>query len=320
MILLESRSIGYDDVNLIAQPQNYLKSRREVPKQLNRIMASPMPSVVGEEFVKAACDLGISVCLHRFAGIDEQIRIYYSAWEYDGIWGSVGLGDYEGIKKLEEAGIRKIVIDVANGYLRSVSDFALGAAKSFPHFRFMVGNIHSADGVWEYRQYPFLYRVGIGGGSVCETSKSATGFGRGAITEISEIREELNKLKLYNPNAKIVADGGIRNAACASKAFGTGADYVMMGGYFARAQEAENVIQGDYKHWGCASDFNQKKFGEKRNHSEGKVEDVKMSDIVPLKDLVDELWGGISSAVSYSGFQSLDGFIGNGTFEIKQKG
>jgi hypothetical protein len=33
---------------------------------------------------------------------------------------------------------------------------------------------------------------------------------------------------------------------------------------------------------------------------------------------VDELWGGISSAVSYGGYDTLTNFIGNGVFEIKQ--
>jgi hypothetical protein len=38
----------------------------------------------------------------------------------------------------------------------------------------------------------------------------------------------------------------------------------------------------------------------------------------PLETLVDELWGGISSAVSYSGYETLKDFIGNGVFELKQ--
>jgi hypothetical protein len=41
-------------------------------------------------------------------------------------------------------------------------------------------------------------------------------------------------------------------------------------------------------------------------------------ELRPLEELVDELWGGISSAVSYSGYNTLKRFIGNGVFEIKQ--
>jgi hypothetical protein len=37
-----------------------------------------------------------------------------------------------------------------------------------------------------------------------------------------------------------------------------------------------------------------------------------------LEKLTEDLWGGLTSAVSYSGHKSLTGFIGNGIFEVKQ--
>ena len=43
-----------------------------------------------------------------------------------------------------------------------------------------------------------------------------------------------------------------------------------------------------------------------------------LDELRPLEALVDELWGGISSAVSYSGCKTLGEFIGNGVFELKQ--
>jgi len=39
--------------------------------------------------------------------------------------------------------------------------------------------------------------------------------------------------------------------------------------------------------------------------------------VKPLKELVDDLWGGLSSAVTYSGYDTLSQFIGNGVFEVK---
>ena len=43
-----------------------------------------------------------------------------------------------------------------------------------------------------------------------------------------------------------------------------------------------------------------------------------LDELSPLETLVDELWGGISSAVSYGGYDTLTNFIGNCFFEIKQ--
>jgi len=37
-----------------------------------------------------------------------------------------------------------------------------------------------------------------------------------------------------------------------------------------------------------------------------------------LDQLVEDLWGGLSSAVSYSGYSTLTDFIGNGIFEVKE--
>jgi hypothetical protein len=116
----------------------------------------------------------------------------------------------------------------------------------------------------------------------------------------------------------IIADGGIKNAGYASKAFGAGADYVMMGVYFAKAHEAETHVRGDGHYWGGASHKQQiLSTGKAYRHSEGKEVPI-LDELSPLQTLVDELWGGISSAVSYGGYDTLSNFIGNGVFELKQ--
>ncbi len=91
----------------------------------------------------------------------------------------------------------------------------------------------------------------------------------------------------------------------------------MMGGFFSKAKEAETHIIKDGTYWGGASKKQQELFGGVKRHSEGKVYKIE-DDIVPLEELVNELWGGISSCVSYSGYKTLESFIGNGVFEIKE--
>ncbi len=73
--ILDSKSVYYNDVNLIAQPSTII-SRSEVPKELNRIIISPMEAVVGETFAVEADRLGLTTCLHRFCTIDKQLSIY----------------------------------------------------------------------------------------------------------------------------------------------------------------------------------------------------------------------------------------------------
>ena len=51
--ILKTKSIYYNDVNLIAQP-SAVNSRSEVPRELNRIIVSPMEAVIGETFAKEA--------------------------------------------------------------------------------------------------------------------------------------------------------------------------------------------------------------------------------------------------------------------------
>jgi IMP dehydrogenase/GMP reductase len=176
----------------------------------------------------------------------------------------------------------------------------------------MCGNIHSATGYVRYNKN-VLVRVGIGGGSVCKT-RYATGFTRGQITEIKECSD-------YKRNISeapfIVADGGIKYSGDIIKAFGAGADYVMIGGLLKNAQEAQNVIDGDFSYWGGASKKQQKiTYGHAKRHSEGAEVVVKQNEIIPLKDIFEEIWGGVESGISYSGYETIKEFIGKGHFEI----
>lgn len=313
---LNTESLYYNDINLIAQPSNsYINSRKEINVDIGHIIVSPMDAIVGERFAIEALNLGLTVCYPRFNSIEKQKKSIYRIYDacgkedIDGGWKdlflSVGLNDWDRIK---EIGHKSILIEVANGYLTEVVKFAWDLRRD--GYRVMVGNVHSAKGI---NLYPIdtKVRVGIGQGSVCKTG-SVSGYTRGQVTEILECYE--------NRDAKqqIVADGGIKDSGYAAKAFGLGADYVMMGGYFKCAEEAENIINGEFKYWGGASDTQQMKaYGEIKRLSEGTEIEISKKDIKPLKTLVENLKDGLQSAISYSGYQNMTQFKGNGVFEIK---
>jgi GMP reductase len=326
--ILKTKSIYYNDVNLVAQPCK-VKSRKDIPVELNRIIVSPMEAIIGKEFALKANQLGLTLCLHRFCSIEEQVELYNSLPDKSNVFVSIGLNDWDRVEALKDYGADKWLIDMANGYMAiEIRDCVDKLSDVASIYDLMMGNVHSERGfqmlsnIQSKHKHDKYVRVGIAGGSPCATNDS-TGYNRGPITEIMEI-ETSNPWdpisdKLY-PNRKpfIVADGGIKNSGYAAKAFGAGADYVMMGGYFAKALEAETHVRGDGHYWGGASHKQQiLSTGKVYRHSEGKEVPI-LDELAPLETLVDELWGGISSAVSYSGYDTLANFIGNGVFEIKQ--
>ena len=326
--ILKSKSIYYNDVNLIAQPCK-VRSRRDIPVELNRIIVSPMEAIVGKTFALKANELGLTVCLHRFCSIAEQVELYNSLPNKDNVFVSIGLNDWDRVDALAEIGATSWLIDMANGYMaKEIDECVINLSERARIQDLMMGNVHSEYGfqmlanVAYDKSFKRFVRVGIAGGSPCATNDS-TGYNRGPITEIMEIDEHnpwdsTSDAIFMRDKPSIIADGGIKNAGYAAKAFGAGADYVMMGGYFARAFEAETHLRGDGHYWGGASHKQQiLSTGKVYRHSEGKEVPI-LDELRPLETLVDELWGGISSAVSYSGCKTLGEFIGNGVFELKE--
>lgn len=318
---LKTKSLYYDDVNLIAS-QGKINSRKNVPIEKDRIIVSPMHAIVGETFAIEAAKLGLTVCLHRFGSVDSQCDLYLKAKDISpNIWCAVGTKDLDNrFSKLWKLGCRKFLLDVANGYSESTIS-ALRKMKDMFYSDFIElisGNVHTAAGYLNLDRimsdsYFSAVRVNIGGGAVCVTTKTVTGFGRGQISEILECHERRIEVGC---SSKIIADGGIRHSADAAKAFGAGADYVMMGSYFSKALEAETHILKDGTYWGGASTKQQELCGGVTRHAEGVTLKIE-NELKPLKNLVEDLWMGLASAVSYSGKTSLTEFIGEGIFELK---
>jgi GMP reductase len=326
--ILKSKSIYYNDVNLVAQPCK-VKSRKDIPLELNRIIVSPMEAIIGETFALEANNLGLSLCLHRFCSIEAQVELFNKLPNKDNVFVSIGLNDWDRVERLAEAGATSWLIDMANGYMTIEINNCVQRLTDMAHVdQLMMGNVHTERGfqllanIASDKTFSKYVRVGIAGGSPCATNDS-TGYNRGPITEIMEIEasnpwDPTSDQIFLNRKPFIIADGGIKNSGYAAKAFGAGADYVMMGGYFSKAFEAETHVRGDGYYWGGASHKQQiLQTGKAHRHSEGKEIPI-LDQLSPLKTLVDELWGGISSAVSYGGYDTLTNFIGNGVFEIKQ--
>tara|TARA_R100000008_G_scaffold83825_2_gene69791 strand:- start:90 stop:563 length:474 start_codon:yes stop_codon:yes gene_type:complete len=106
----------------------------------------------------------------------------------------------------------------------------------------------------------------------------------------------------------IITDGGCSVVGDIAKSFGAGADFVMLGGMLAGHDECRGEVStvGVMKFYGMSSDEAQvEHYGEKKNYraSEGKV--VHVPHKGPVKNTIEEILGGLRSACTYAGSNTL---------------
>jgi len=322
-----TKSLGYDDVVLIAQP-SAIESRKEIPIEGGRIVVSAMTSIVGPDFLKAVAALPKeyqpTVHIPRDIYAEENLRLAKELG-LTKIFVGVGLNTPHLEKLAEELDFNQLLIDVANGYLPQVK--AKVRELKDKGFFVCTGSVHTDVGASDLVMRGCdVVRSGIGPGSVCITSATA-GYTRAPITDILALTSDrtvyIDRVRaagevVHHPDYKVLADGGIRNPADVAKAMLAGADYIMSGRLFVDANEARLRVDGSDIYYGMASALGKKAMGKKVEHVEGKLDKLSRDNLKPLKAIVYDLWDGLRSAVSYSGYKTLEEAIGNGVFEIKQ--
>lgn len=197
---------------------------------------------------------------------------------------AVGAGinthDYkERVPALVEAGADVLAFDSSDGYSEFQRDAALWIRERYGDSVVVGGgNVVSAEGflyLAEEAKLDFV-KVGIGGGSICIT-REQKGIGRGqasALMDVVKARDELYaRTGRYVP---ICSDGGLANDTQIIVALAMGADFVMMGRYFAMTAESPTprVSIGNriYKpYWGEGSNRarNWQRYSEGESGGEG---------------------------------------------------
>ncbi len=133
--------------------------------------------------------------------------------------------------------IKFICIDVANGYSESFGTFVSKVRVLYPKHTIIAGNVVTADMTQELiLRGVDIVKVGIGPGSVC-TTRIQTGVGYPQLSAIIECADAAHGL-----GAHIISDGGCTCPGDIAKAFGAGADFVMLGGMFAGHIEGGGTI------------------------------------------------------------------------------
>lgn len=185
--------------------------------------------------------------------LDEQKRYVVGA--------GINTRDYEErVPALLEAGADVLCIDSSEGFSEwQKRTIAWIRGKYGESVKVGAGNVVDADG------FRFLadcgadfVKVGIGGGSICIT-RETKGIGRGQATALIEVCKERDKYfaetGVYVP---VCSDGGIVYDHHITLALAMGADFVMLGRYFARFDESPTnkiMMNGNYfkEYWGEGS-------------------------------------------------------------------
>jgi GMP reductase len=133
--------------------------------------------------------------------------------------------------------IQYICIDVANGYSEHFGIFVNKIRERYPFKTIIAGNVVTADMTQELiLRGADIIKVGIGPGSVC-TTRIQTGVGYPQLSAIIECADAAHGL-----GGHIIADGGCTCPGDVSKAFGAGADFVMLGGMLAGHDEGGGKV------------------------------------------------------------------------------
>jgi IMP dehydrogenase len=150
--------------------------------------------------------------------------------------------DYmERASALVEAGVDCLCLDSSDGFTEWQAEAAAELRKKFGDSIVLGGgNIVAAD-AFRYlveKAHVDFVKVGIGGGSICIT-REQKGIGRGQASAVMEVARERDQyLKETGVYIPICSDGGLNSDTQVIVALAMGADFVMMGKYFAMTEES----------------------------------------------------------------------------------
>ena len=244
-------------------------------------------------------------------------------------------GYLERVEKLVRAGVDVVIVDSAHGFAKTVLDAIADIKNRFSSLQVISGNVATKEGALaSIKAGADGLRVGMGPGAIC-TTRIVSGMGIPQMTALFEIAPLARKYKV-----PIIADGGITYSGDMVKALAAGASTLMMGSFFASAQEApgEKVMlnkehvplrfkdilkiekeQYMFKSYRGMGSVGAMKAGAKiksegeyhgKSYSERTLVAEGVEGLVPIKgtvsELLDQALGGIQSGMYYVGAKTIN--------------
>ncbi len=252
--------------------------------------------------------------------LDNQKRLVVGA--------GINTRDYsERVPALVEAGADVLCIDSSDGFsIWQKETLEFVKAKYGESVKVGAGNVVDKDGFFYLAEAGADFiKVGVGGGSICIT-REQKGIGRGqatALIEVVEARDEyFEKTGVYIP---ICSDGGIVQDYHMVLALAMGADFLMMGRYFARFDESPTnklLVGGNYvkEYWGEGSNRARNWQRYDMGGADGLKFEEGVDSFVPyagkLKDNLEITLGKIKSTMCSCGVTDLDSLKENGKITL----
>ncbi len=325
--------LGFKDV-MFRPKRSTLKSRSEVSLEQNfkflhsmsswtgvPIMAANMDTVGTFEIAKVLAKEKLFTAIHKHYTLEEWNNFLKNATPdfYDHIAVSTGTGkeDFDKIGQIIKANplLKFICIDVANGYSEHFVQFLKKTRKQYPDKIIIAGNVVTGEMTEELLLAGAdIVKVGIGPGSVC-TTRVKTGVGYPQLSAIIECADAAHGL-----GGHIISDGGCTTPGDVAKAFGAGADFVMLGGMLAGHTESGGElfeVKGEKfkQFYGMSSKTAMDKHAggvAEYRASEGKTVQVPFKGDVIYTVL--DILGGIRSTCTYVGASRLKELTKRTTF------
>jgi GMP reductase len=247
--------LGFKDV-MFRPKRSTLKSRSQV--NLERefrmmhtdtvwngvpVMAANMDTVGTFEMAEVLGRHKVFTAIHKHYSPGEWGKFMHGApngiSDYIAVSTGTGIDDLDKVKKILDShpNLRFVCIDVANGYSEHFVSFVEKARNMFSDKVIIAGNVVTGEMVEELLlSGADIIKVGIGPGSVCST-RVKTGVGYPQLSAIIECADAAHGL-----GGLIISDGGCSTPGDVAKAFGAGADFVMLGGMLSGHDECGGEI------------------------------------------------------------------------------
>ena len=302
-------SLTYDDVYLVPQTSP-IASRSVVdtsiklgPYTLSKpIISAPMDTITGEKMIRELGRLGAIGTLPR-GDLEERKRICKKLTD-DNIPCIYAVGLKNGLEEavaLKKKGAQLILVDVAHGGSIPAQELAHEIKKKLK-LPVIVGNIVTYTETLSYKKYDIdIAKVGVGPGGLC-TTRIVAGTGFPQLSAIFETTAS---------GLPIIADGGVKQSGDFAKAIAAGATAIMVGSLFAGTDETpgEYTMNGKKLARGQAS----AEYMRDNNIATSEFRaaegiSVEIEPRGPVARIIEQLMGGLRSAMTYAGAANIKDF------------
>lgn len=307
--------LTFDDVLIIPRKSEVrsrkdpsLKSKITKTKYLDTpIVSANMDTVTEAGMAIAMHKMGGLGILHRFMSIEQQVEEAVKVREAGAqiISASIGVNaDYkERAAALVKAGVNLMTIDIAHGHSVHMMDTLKWLKDTFSNLEVIAGNLATPDAAVDLIEAGAdCIKVGIGPGSMC-TTRIITGAGVPQLTAVALCAEAAESY-----GVPVIADGGIRTSGDMVKAFGAGAQIIMLGSMLSGTIETPgDIVNGRKQYRGMASKKAQISWrGDMPQGMAPEGESTFVNVKGHVADVIHELCGGIRSGMSYVNAVSID--------------